>query len=72
MHFIREVGPVAGKSKVYFDDNSRIVVISGPLSGLEGRIVKADKRKGRAKIKLDLYGDSFFIDLAFEVLVKAK
>jgi transcriptional antiterminator NusG len=72
LHFIKEVGPLAGKSQVYFDDNSRIVVISGPLSGLEGRIIKADKRKGRAKIKLDLYGDSFSIDLAFEVLVKGK
>jgi len=72
LHFIKEAGQMAGKSKVYFDDNSRIVVISGPLSGLEGRIIKADKRKGRAKIKLDLYGDSFCIDLAFEVLVKGK
>jgi transcriptional antiterminator NusG len=72
LHFIKNVGPLAGKSKVYFDENSRIVVISGPLSGLEGRIVKADKRKGRAKIKLDLYGDSFCIDLAFEVLEKAQ
>jgi transcriptional antiterminator NusG len=72
LHFIKNVGPLVGKSKVYFDENSRIVVISGPLSGLEGRIVKADKRKGRAKIKLDLYGDSFYIDLAFEVLVKAQ
>ena len=72
LHFIKSVGPLAGKSKVYFDENSRIVVISGPLSGLEGRIIKVDKRKGRAKIKLDLYGDSFCIDLAFEVLVKAR
>ena len=71
LHFIKDVGPLVGKSKVYFDENSRIVVISGPLSGLEGRIVKADKRKGRAKIKLDLYGDSFCIDLAFEVLVSS-
>ena len=54
LHFIRNVGPMAGKSQVYFDENSRIVVLSGPLSGLEGRIIKADKRKGRAKIKLDL------------------
>ena len=72
LHFIKNGGSIAGKSRVYFDENSRIVVISGPLSGLEGRIVKADKRKGRAKIKLDLYGDSFYIDLAFEVLVKAR
>ena len=72
LHFIKNVGPLAKKSQVYFDENSRIVVISGPLSGLEGRIVKADKRKGRAKIKLDLYGDSFCIDLAFEILWKAR
>jgi len=71
LHFIKKVGPLAGKSKVYFDENSRIVVASGPLSGLEGRIIKADKRKGRAKIRLDLYGDSFCIDLAFEVLEQA-
>ena len=72
LHFIKKVGPLAGKSKVYFDENSRIVVASGPLSGLEGRIIKADKRKGRAKIRLDLYGDSFCIDLAFEVLEQAQ
>ena len=72
LHFIKNVGAMAGKSQVYFDENSRIVVLSGPLSGLEGRIIKADKRKGRAKIKLDLYGDSFCIDLAFEVLEKTQ
>jgi transcriptional antiterminator NusG len=72
IHFIKNIGALAGKSKVYFDENSRIAVISGPLAGLEGRIIKADKRKGRAKIRLDLYDDSFCIDLAFEVLVKAR
>jgi len=70
LHFIRF--PIAGKSKVYFNENSRIVVISGPLSGLEGRIIKVDKRKERAKVKLDLYADSFTIDLAFEILVKGR
>ena len=68
LHFISKAGPLAGKSKVYLDENSRIVVMEGPLLGLEGRIVKADKRKGRAKIKLDLYDESFTIDLAFEIL----
>ena len=67
MHFLK-TGPIAGRSKVYFNENSRIVVIEGPLSGLEGRILKVDKRKGRAKIKLDVYNDSFAIDLAFEVI----
>ncbi|MDR2258794.1 MAG: antiterminator LoaP [Treponema sp.] len=68
LHFIKNVGPVAGLSKVYFNENSRIVVAEGPLMGLEGKIIKVDKRKGRAKIKLDLYDDSFSIDLAFEVI----
>ena len=72
LHFIKTVGPVAGKSKVYFDENSRIVVLAGPLSGLEGKIVKVDRRKRRAKVKLDLYNDFFFIDLSFEVIEKAR
>jgi transcriptional antiterminator NusG len=67
MHFIG-CGPVAEKSKVFFNDEDRIVVAEGPLKGLEGSIVKVDKRKGRAKVKLDLYDDSFTIDLAFEVI----
>jgi len=68
LHFINNAGSVAGRSKVYFNENSRIIVVEGPLMGLEGRILKVDKRKGRAKIKLDLYDDSFTIDLAFEVI----
>jgi len=69
LHFINYSGgaPV-GRSKVCFDENSRIIVVEGPMSGLEGRIIKVDKRKGRAKIKLDLYDDSITVDLAFEIL----
>ena len=70
LHFIRNVGALGGKSLVTFDENSKIVVIEGPLSGLEGKIIKVDRRKGRAKIRLDLYGDSFSIDLAFEAITK--
>ncbi len=69
LHFIKKAGPVAGKSKVYFNENSRIVVVEGPLMGLEGKIVKVDKRKGRAKIALDIYNDSFTIDFGFEVIM---
>jgi transcriptional antiterminator NusG len=69
LHFVSH-GQVAEKSKVYFNDEDRIVVQEGPLKGLEGNIVKVDKRKGRAKVKLDLYDDSFTIDLAFEVMAR--
>jgi transcriptional antiterminator NusG len=68
LHFVKKAGPIAGVSRVYFNDNARIVVVDGPLMGLEGRIIKVDKRKKRAKVKLDLYDDSFAIDLAFEVI----
>ncbi|MDR2768495.1 MAG: antiterminator LoaP [Treponema sp.] len=72
LHFIKKAGPLAGISKVYFNENSRIVVLEGPLAGLEGSIVKVDKRKGRAKIRLDLYDESFSIDLGFEVIQPAR
>ena len=68
MHFIIRAGPIAGISRVYFNENARIVVTEGPLMGLEGKIIKVDKRKKRAKVKLSLYDDSFAIDLAFEVM----
>jgi transcriptional antiterminator NusG len=71
LHFIKKTGPLAGISQVFFDDNARIVVVDGPLAGLEGNIVKVDKRKKRAKIKLDLYDDSFTIDLGYELIEKA-
>jgi transcriptional antiterminator NusG len=71
LHFINNPGGIAGRSRVYFDENSRIIVVEGPLMGLEGRIIKVDKRKRRAKIMLDLYNDSFSIDLAFEVIGSA-
>jgi transcriptional antiterminator NusG len=71
LHFIKKAGPVAGKSKAYFNEDSRIVITEGPLMGLEGKIIKVDKRRGRAKIKLDLYNNSFAIDLAFETIAAA-
>lgn len=66
-HFIG-FGGIAEASKVIFDENDRIQVLEGPLKGLEGSIVKVDKRKGRAKIKLDLYDDKFLLDFAFEII----
>ena len=66
-HFVK-FGDVIGKSKVTFDENSRIEVKEGPLAGLEGRIVKVDKRKQRAKVRLDLYEDSFLVDFGFELI----
>lgn len=66
-HFM-SFGDVADKSKVRFDENDRIQILEGPLKGLEGYIVKVDRRKGRARVMLDMYKDQFAIDFAFEIL----
>ncbi|GAB6393676.1 MAG: antiterminator LoaP [Treponematales bacterium] len=72
LYFIRKAGPLAGISKARFDESGRIVVAEGPLFGLAGSIVKVDKRKKWAKVKLDLYKDSFLINLAFDVITPER
>jgi transcriptional antiterminator NusG len=66
-HFL-SFGEVVTTSQVRFDENRRIVVISGPMTGLEGRIVKVDRRKKRARVRLELYKNSFNVDFGFESL----
>lgn len=68
LSFGGEIGP----SLVTFDENNRIRVIRGALAGLEGSIVKVDRRKRRAKIRLDLHNTSMAFDLGFEVLQIAE
>ena len=65
-------GEVVKKSVAAFDEGGRIRVIEGPLKGMEGRIAKVDKRKGRAKIKLALYENSYVVDFGFQSIEKAK
>ncbi|MEE8441797.1 MAG: antiterminator LoaP [Spirochaetia bacterium] len=68
-HFLK-FGEIIGKSTVIMDENQRIRVLHGPLEGLEGMIVKVDKRKQRAKVRLDLYHESFLVDFGFELLAQ--
>ena len=70
-HFM-SFGERADTSKVTFDENDRIVVLEGPLKGLEGSIVKVDRRKGRAKVALDICETGFLIDLGFEAAEKVS
>lgn len=69
-HFI-SFGNAANFSVATFDENDRIIVLEGPLKGLEGYIIKVNKRKGRATVCLDLYQDSFRIDFGFTILSPA-
>ncbi len=71
MHFLN-FGEIVEKSQVWFDKDKKIRVLSGPMKGLEGRIIKVDRRKKRAKISLSLYKESFTIDFGFEILGKVE
>jgi len=61
-------GKEIGTSLVTFDENNRIRVIRGPLTGLEGMIVKVDKRKRRAKVMLEMNDSPLSFDLGFDVM----
>lgn len=71
IHFLK-LGEVVGSSLATFDEKQKVRIISGPLQGLEGRIVKVNKRKKRIKLKLELYENSFYIDFSFESIEKIK
>lgn len=64
-----EKNNIIGYSKIFLD-NSKVRVDSGPLKGLEGVIQKINKRKGRAKIILDIMGSQKVIEIGIEVLDK--
>lgn len=69
LHFL-SFGEIVEKSTVTFDANNRIVVVEGPMKGLEGKIVKVNRRKKRAKVQLSLYSQAFLVDFGFEFLEK--
>ena len=60
-------GEIIGSSRILFK-SGRVVVVDGPLLGLEGLIESVDKRKGRAKVKFNLIGELRLVDLAVDVI----
>jgi transcriptional antiterminator NusG len=64
------MGEIVERSKADFDENNRIRILEGPLRGLEGQIIKVDRRKGRAKVRLDLYDESYTVDFGFQAIEK--
>jgi transcriptional antiterminator NusG len=66
--FLTKSNAPLGISRVMLDEGQRIVVLDGPMQGLEGAIIKVDKRRKRAKIQLDMFNKTMTIDLGFELI----
>ncbi len=58
-----------GFSTVY-KEHDQVQVLSGPLVGLEGCIQSVDKRKGRARVKIDFLGQARTVELGINVIDK--
>ncbi len=58
---------VVDYSKIYIH-NSKVIIKSGPLKGLEGLVISIDKRKNRVRIMMNFMGFPKKIDLGVEVL----
>jgi transcription termination/antitermination protein NusG len=67
VHFL-SFGEVVNRSEVYFKQDKKMAVKSGPLMGLEGLIVKVDRRKKRVKLRLEMYRESYLVDFGYEDL----
>lgn len=63
--FLRN-GELWGISKVKFSPGQRIKVISGPLLGFEGNIVRVNKKRKQITVQSNLTGSSMRFDLKFE------
>lgn len=61
---------IIGSSSIYMQ-GSRVVVIDGPLLGLDGLIDSIDKRKGRVKIRLNFIGETRLVDLSVSMVQPA-
>lgn len=53
-----------------YKENDNIKILSGPLVGLEGQIVKIDSRKGRAKVNISFMNEERMVDLGIELVDK--
>lgn len=54
-------------SQIYLE-GSKVIVKSGPLKNQEGIIKKIDKRKNKAKIELNLLGNTISVDVGIEII----
>ena len=70
LHLTKDGDPL-GLSEVFVAD-SKVTVVSGPLQGLEGKIIKIDARRFRAKVDISFMGEPRIVELAVNVIKKSE
>lgn len=70
LHTLLNSGETAGISTVTFDENDRIVILSGPLQGFKGNIKRVNRRKQRVTVQIDLCGNISSFDLCYDLVHK--
>lgn len=55
-----------------FMEGDKITIVNGPLASLQGRILKVNRRKGRARVLLDFLGEERVIDLGVNIIEAVK
>lgn len=61
-------GPKIPRSKVRLIPDQPIQVVDGPLKGMEGTIVRIDKRRERVSIRLTMSNKPFTLNLGIEII----
>lgn len=61
---------IIGSSSVFIEGD-RIIVKDGPLLGMDGIIESINKRKGRAKVRIDFIGGPRIVELSVSIMQTA-
>ncbi|MCM1225612.1 MAG: hypothetical protein NC548_65335, partial [Lachnospiraceae bacterium] len=65
-------GETIGIVPARFDENDRIVLVSGPFQGCEGKVVSVNRRNRRLNIQLDFMGGVKVVNLSYEEVARAE
>lgn len=49
-------------------EGSNVTIINGPLTALHGKILKVDRRKGRARVLINFLGEERIVDLGVNIV----
>ena len=67
-----EVHPIVELSEVGFDENDEVVILSGPLTDLKGRVKKIDLHRRIASVEVEFMGVKTDLHLGIELVGKTK